>query len=133
MSRCKECPIAPDQDCVAITTRCSRLCDLAAVDPAYRRHVQQLSGQPLAPPRSPEPEPGQLPPLWKQAANLSAALVRHVAAGMPTTPTEIQAARLAICQACPRYQADSQRCGTCGCYVAVKAAWEQESCPEGRW
>ena len=95
--------------------------------PALSEHERQLrAGQPDQPAT-------QLPSLATQVKNFGTALVRHVAAGMPKTPDATQAERLAICQSCPRYQADSQRCGTCGCYVAVKAAWEQETCPEGRW
>lgn len=103
---------------------------LAAADPAkwgaaLAEHERQLRD---AGPPAPQP-----PGLLTQAKNFGAALVRHVAAGMPKTTDAVQAERLAICESCPRYQADSQRCGTCGCYVAVKAAWEQETCPEGRW
>jgi hypothetical protein len=98
---------------------------LAAADPAkwgpaLAEHERQLRA-------------GQLPSLATQVKNFGTALVRHVAAGMPKTPDATQDERLAICQSCPRYQADSQRCGTCGCYVQIKTAWEQETCPEGRW
>jgi hypothetical protein len=97
--------------------------------PALAEHERQLqAGRPDQPVSD-----SRLPSLTTQAINFGGALIRHVAAGMPSTPEDLQAQRLATCQSCPRYQADTQRCGACGCYVRLKAAWAQETCPERHW
>jgi hypothetical protein len=103
------------------------LVELADRDPgkwlaAAKDHARQLSSDPL-----------QLPPLWKQALTFARALARHMRAGLPKAPQALAERRLAICEQCPRYQVDGSRCGVCGCAMRLKAAWEQETCPEGRW
>ena len=100
---------------------------LAAADPgkwgpALAEHERQLSGN-----------SGRLPPLWRQALTFARAMVRHIQAGLPRASRSLQERRLAICEQCPRFQADGSRCGVCGCAMRLKAAWEQETCPEGRW
>lgn len=72
------------------------------------------------------------PPLWRRMANFARSLARHAAAGFPITPAARKAARLAACRACPKLRPDGS-CGSCGCVVEVKAAWDRESCPDGRW
>lgn len=47
----------------------------------------------------------------------------------PTT----RAKRLSTCFLCPRLDAQSQQCGVCSCFVALKAELTTEDCPEGRW
>lgn len=54
-------------------------------------------------------------------------------------------ARMNACRACPNFDADSQQCGVCGCYMDVKTTLlrnhnpykggriEITHCPEGRW
>lgn len=105
------------------------LVDLAERDPgkwlaAAKDHARQLSGTSNA---------NRLPPLWRQALTFARSLARHVRAGLPKAPVSLQERRLAICEQCPRYQVDGSRCGVCGCQMRLKAAWEQETCPEGRW
>ena len=58
---------------------------------------------------------------------------------------DVLAARLAQCAVCEhivRYQPGSlagddvtlaDKCSQCGCYVKVKASFETESCPLGKW
>jgi len=103
------------------------LIDLADRDPdkwleAARSHARQLSGSQQ-----------QLPPLWKQARTFLLALYRHVMAGLPKTHQASVKARWKACKACPRYQAESERCGACGCFLRSKIAWELSECPEKRW
>ena len=83
----------------------------------------------------PCPEPS-LPSLLTQAANLAGAVARHVAAGRPQASPEVVEARLAICRVCDHYRASDGRCGGkqgCGCYVSIKASWEDQRCPLNRW
>jgi hypothetical protein len=74
-----------------------------------------------------------LPPLWQQAVNFVQDTVKHVAAGMPTVEIAEFERRLAICAACPRYLAESDRCSVCGCHLRLKATRELSVCPENRW
>jgi hypothetical protein len=48
MARCQTCPVPAGSTCAAVATRCRRLCELAARDPAYRAHVLTISA-PAAP------------------------------------------------------------------------------------
>lgn len=41
--------------------------------------------------------------------------------------------RLAICQACPQFDAENMNCRACGCDVLKKTEKLHESCPEGKW
>ncbi|MCB0581403.1 MAG: hypothetical protein KDD10_19090 [Phaeodactylibacter sp.] len=53
--------------------------------------------------------------------------------------------RMETCDSCPNFQADSQQCGVCGCFMDVKTTLlrnrnpyaggrvEITHCPEGRW
>lgn len=45
------------------------------------------------------------------------------------------AARIATCQACDHYRADSDRCALCGCgdTTARRARSPWQRCPAGRW
>lgn len=73
------------------------------------------------------------PTLLQKAATFTRAAVRHAAAGFPTVPPEVQAARLAICETCPAYRPDDGTCGRCGCKLRKKSAWALEHCPLGKW
>lgn len=54
-------------------------------------------------------------------------------------------ARMETCRGCPRFEAESQQCGVCGCYMDIKTKLlrnrnphamgriEVTHCPEGRW
>jgi uncharacterized paraquat-inducible protein A len=41
--------------------------------------------------------------------------------------------RLSICSGCEFFQQAQQRCGKCGCYMAVKTYLKAERCPIGKW
>jgi len=98
--------------------------------PALAEHERQLASQPTTQRAS---KPMGLPPLWKQARTFLLALYRHVMAGLPQTHQASVKARWKACKACPRYQADTERCGACGCFLRSKIAWELSECPEKRW
>jgi hypothetical protein len=60
MTRCSTCPVKPSLECVAVATRCSRLCFLASTDPAYQQHILNLS-DPCYTPSPAFPAPGPAP------------------------------------------------------------------------
>lgn len=73
------------------------------------------------------------PGLFEQAGNFLGAAAKHIKNGMKkVTPEELEA-RLEICRNCPFYEARSTRCKKCGCFTGVKASWDSEKCPDGRW
>ena len=41
--------------------------------------------------------------------------------------------RKAICHGCMWYDAGSERCTDCGCWVTKKAKYKHEDCPQGFW
>lgn len=47
-------------------------------------------------------------------------------------PVEASAARFAICEACPHYNA-KKKCDKCGCYMPVKTKLTRASCPLKKW
>lgn len=73
-----------------------------------------------------------LPPLSEQLANFGAAVLRFAKAGMPRAPQPVYDQRTQACLACPKLTNEG-RCTYCGCWVAEKALWLTEKCPEDRW
>ena len=70
----------------------------------------------------------------KNAAKAGAKLVAQAATGGPVfVPPEVKAARVAACQACPKWDstgaAGTGRCTVCGCSTAAKLALATEQCP----
>jgi hypothetical protein len=55
--------------------------------------------------------------------------------GLHTVPPDLAISRHATCRECPKYRAESDKCGTCGCSStmteASKSPWRK--CPENRW
>ena len=106
---------------------------LAAADPAkwgaaLLEHERQLIEGPRQPSAILKP-----PPLWLQAVTFARAMAQHIKAGLPMARKRLARQRMATCKACPRYLADSGRCGSCGCNMAIKTTWQLSSCPEGKW
>lgn len=90
---------------------------------------------PSEPPRTPLPP--DLPPLVIRGWNFAVAMLRWRQAGFKTRTKEEIAARLAICQECPRLVKGV--CTSCGCacveseQVMNKLALRGQSCPLGKW
>jgi hypothetical protein len=74
------------------------------------------------------------PSLLRKAANLTRAVVGHVANGMKRPMLEAQADRKRICEACPNLDRETSKCLVCGCSnMDAKRAMASERCPEGKW
>ena len=85
---------------------------------------------------APPPEPN----LIAKAVHYAAAVVKHVAAGMPEVSDEERERRVAICRSnrCGVYSAADNRCLACGCalhnsFLGDKTRWAGERCPRGFW
>jgi hypothetical protein len=78
-----------------------------------------------------------MPSVGQMARNLGRSVVSNavsVAQGnnLRLTPEEANR-RLSICKKCEFFEALSQRCSKCGCFMAVKSYLKAEKCPVGRW
>jgi hypothetical protein len=54
----------------------------------------------------------------------------------PNKPRSDQALieqRLAICNVCPAFKKNTQRCKYCGCFMQLKSTLQQAKCPVGKW
>ena len=54
----------------------------------------------------------------------------------PNQPRSDQALieqRLAICNVCPAFKKNTQRCSKCGCFMQLKSTLKQAKCPIGKW
>ncbi len=74
-----------------------------------------------------------LPSLLTRAANLTQAVARDVAAGMPRRTGEEIAAIMAACRACQFWRESDGSCAQCGCPLKRKAPMAMENCPIGKW
>lgn len=82
------------------------------------------------------PEP-PLPPLGRQALNLSRAALRiadRIITGGPVlVPTDVLATRQACCRACEHFRQSDARCALCGCCTGRplfdKLLYASEACP----
>lgn len=79
--------------------------------------------------------PVEYPPLAEQAGNVLAAVGRAVASGFAHVDEVEHERRLAICNACDRWDAKHGRCTLCGCYTEIKTRLATERCPDNppRW
>ena len=129
--------------------RCQRCGQVLSLPPTSDAQTL-LAQQPPCPAQpSPPPEqqvaasngtPDQPPDLLQRAWRYSKALAGWIAEGRPTrSPEEIERL-LAICRACPHYDAKAEICRACGCRVTTaKEAWRNklamatEACPLKKW
>lgn len=77
------------------------------------------------------------PGIATQVLTFVKAAAKHVIAGMPTVSEAKFQERLAICRACPAYDAANHACKRCGCNAGKglldKLRWSGSVCPEGKW
>ena len=78
-----------------------------------------------------EPNFSSLPPICKQAWNLTKSLADFASDGFKLVTKEEYAARLVICDSC-EYRRNT-RCSKCGCNLAIKAKGRAFKCPENKW
>lgn len=97
---------------------------------AASRKIQQSASNRL-PNQPPMPSPVQMTRNLLQSMGRN---IQSVAAGnsLRISPEEAQK-RLSICNTCEFFLKPQQRCGKCGCYMAVKTYLRAEKCPMGKW
>jgi hypothetical protein len=69
----------------------------------------------------------------KKVKNFTKAIVRHASNNFRRVTQEEYNERMSMCGKCD-YR-DDKICShmKCGCYIARKAWWESENCPDGKW
>jgi hypothetical protein len=74
-----------------------------------------------------------LPGLGQTAANFFKATTKHILSGLKNVNDEVYQQRIDICNVCDKRVED--RCTICGCFIAKKARWASEQCPDDppRW
>jgi hypothetical protein len=51
----------------------------------------------------------------------------------PRSDKELIESRLAICNTCPWFNKNLQKCKQCGCFMRLKSTLIQAKCPVGHW
>jgi hypothetical protein len=77
------------------------------------------------------PPPLEGPGMLQRAWNLAGSIAAFVADGCHTVSANQFQMRLQICDSC-----DERRdaiCGTCGCYICIKARLRALNCPVNKW
>lgn len=69
--------------------------------------------------------------LAKMAWDLTKSLAAFAGDGFRLVDADEYAERLGICDACEHRT--GQRCGSCGCFIVLKAKGRAWACPEGKW
>lgn len=101
-----------------------------AKTPSLARITERFNSQMAIPDRLPSsPSPTSFA---RQAVGIVAAVARWAFMGFPITSEQLYYQRLAICQKCDQYDANSQKCRVCGCR-AVKLRMATERCPLAKW
>jgi hypothetical protein len=47
--------------------------------------------------------------------------------------SSVQSTRMAICHACPDFNANTTQCKKCGCFMSAKTRLKASSCPVSKW
>jgi uncharacterized paraquat-inducible protein A len=78
-----------------------------------------------------------MPSIGAITSNLAQSVVRNVqsvASGNPLRLSSDEAnQRLDVCKGCEFFNHAQERCGKCGCFMAVKTYLKAEKCPVGKW
>ncbi len=115
---CPRCP-CPDR-----CTGQSVFCEWAAKDPPNPMELRHICERIAT---------SDYPTLINQVRSVVSAAVGFVASGFAVASDDEKARRLEICKGCERYDDAAGRCKACGCFSAIKARIESQSCPEGKW
>ena len=102
--------------------------DLNSLKKALQQNrIEKLQG-------SNKPQMPSIPTVIKNFGGSVVRNVQSVAAGNELKVPQDQAnSRLSICRGCEFFDKNSERCGKCGCYMAVKTYLRAEKCPVGKW
>lgn len=70
----------------------------------------------------------------KLALESAKAISKNIASGADLRVTDkVFNARMDVCRACPKFNANMARCDECGCFLQVKAKLAGMLCPLDSW
>lgn len=131
--KCPECPLSGPCRGEQIPHKCN--------DPRYREYFVRRSKMPyqagqMEAGKSQHPHilkspRGNFPTLTVRIRNFARSLLRWAQAGFPIAIREERMKRIKICGECP-YKRKGY-CTQCGCFIAVKSAFQTEVCPLNYW
>jgi hypothetical protein len=83
----------------------------------------------------------ELPSGAARAASFIAAAAKAargvLATGKLVVASEVVAARMTVCEACPNFLDSASplgpKCSRCGCFLKAKTVLITQHCPEGKW
>lgn len=100
-----------------------------SLTPTLQAMVARFSGKPIV------RESVKIPPLIKRLKTFAVAFARHISNGGKTLSQTDAEARRSICSTCRHkgtyFLADV--CNICGCALAIKSKWPEQSCPLRLW
>lgn len=74
-------------------------------------------------------EPGAV----RRAINFVKSATKHIANGAKAASPEEKERRLSICRLCEAFNAKRSTCTKCGCFLSMKAGWQEQECPLAKW
>lgn len=75
----------------------------------------------------------KLPGIAQLAKNFGVAVANHAMDGFKKVTYDEYNSRIIICNNCERFENGRCKHPKCGCFVAIKARWVSENCPEKKW
>jgi hypothetical protein len=126
MEHCAYCPIGNGVECRGLAVR--RYCELIdpahpAFNPRYREIIVQQSINP----------PDRYPSLAAQTGSFLGILKAFAKSGFQFADRAERTRRRSICEQCPQFNAEDQRCMVCGCSMRTKPWLLVAQCPIGKW
>jgi hypothetical protein len=71
--------------------------------------------------------------IFNLATKFGKAAFGHAKDGFKKVDEETFKNRMDICKKCEYYNAESDKCNNCGCFLKIKASWNSEKCPIDKW
>ena len=71
--------------------------------------------------------------IFNLAGRLGKATFNHAKDGFKKVSDDVFKERMDICRGCEHFNAESERCNNCGCFLNIKATWNSEKCPLSKW
>lgn len=75
----------------------------------------------------------KLPSVWQMAKNAAVAAKDAAKDGFTQVSDEEVERRKEICNECPHFIPNQNRCEVCGCALALKNKLRSQNCPKGYW
>lgn len=76
-----------------------------------------------------EIEPG----IIEKGKNFTKSLMEYALSGFKRASEDTLQRRVDICKSCEFFDSEKTRCLKCGCYLNIKAGWQEAKCPLNKW